>query len=1058
MIHLYTNSNHEETKVHTNYTKPMESGSSGIVKASDFAASITGNSPLVSSYEGQGVNKQDIMKNAGAMDVNTNRNYLTIMSNSLSDEDYKELMEEGYKPGEMSVDTTVTVTDQIKAKLAQSGVVIEGYNDDLSDEVLKEITGSESAANAIKKAFREADLPITEQNVQDAAKTMELAGQITEVTDGMCDYLLRNGIDPTIDHLYRVQFSGAAVSESTGGYYSEDINGYMAQQSAEFNWKGMESRISSTIEEAGLPVNEETIKEAQWLVKNGILFHSGNLSILHDLKGLQLPMSEEESARCIANTIAEGREAKGAYPGNNASKLAEAVKAYDDVQSFTIDAVKVVVEGGKSLNIRELRVAMQSIRIEGTVSADGMELSVEAQSFSGSAVSVNGQLNGNTPAAMLTGMSGALSAEENPALAKAMRVLEETRLVMTVESNYRLMKLGYNIETTELSRLVEDLKAVESQKQNILFPKDSEAAQKATLWQATNDKLVTLAFMPAATVGKMVQAEGVHTLSSVHSMGEALLSDYEKAGEQYELLGTQVRRDLGDSIQKAFSNVDDILQDLNFETNDTNRRAVRILGYNRMEMTVSNVELVRDADANLQRIMHKMTPASTLQLIRDGVNPLETDLETLESKLDSYEETVEQSAEKYSKFIFKLDKNNAITPEERDAYIGIYRLLHQIEKADGALVGNVLSQGAEMNFKNLLSAMRIGKSTGMDYSVDDSFGALAKEAGYAHDISSQILKGFEDVLVGDDEINAELLQEDLRELRGILTGDNSDAVEELMHYGQDVTPDNIQAMQTLLSQPEGVANAWNVIANTAAGKGADGQKAEANNNEKFENGKEERTDVAAGATEGTPLNAFEEAIFSLQNAFTSKESATDAYEKLIGQAGIVLEESMNDDAVDFVDVKAMTAAFKQLSFTGNLIREEAYEVPAYINGQLQGIRVKIVHSGESEGNVMATLSTEKYGNIVAQFRLTDEKVQGYIACDSKEGTDVLKAEGRFEAELAAAGREAGDIRYLYSETLDATFLYRRHDKSVGESGSTRSLYETAKLFISAMQDTERLGE
>ena len=1039
MVHLYTNSGQEDMQVNTTYTRPVENNASRVIKATDFAMSITGRGAEFSAYEGQGANMQDIMKNAGAMDVTANRNYMTVMSNSLSDEDYEELVKEGYKPGETSVETTVTVVDEIKAKLAQSGVIIEGYNDDLSDEVLQEITGSESAANAVKKAFREADIPMTATNAQNAAEAMQLAGEITEITDGMCDYLLRNGIDPTIDHLYRVRFSGAEVSENMGGYYADDIGGYMTKQSSDFDWKAMEARLSKTIENAGLPVNETTMKEAQWLVKSGILLNETNVRILHDLKGLTMPMAEEDVAKCIANAIADGREAKEAYLSNSESKLTEAVKAYEDVQSFSFEAVKVVVEGGKSLNIKELRVAMQSIRIEGSIGEDGVSLSVEATSASMEAVSVAGNL----------ASAGAMVGSENPELVKAMRVLNETRLAMTVENNYRLMKLGYNIETTELSQLVEDLKAVEAQKQQTLFPKDTEAAQKATLWQATNDKLVTLAFMPAGTVGKMVQSEGVHTLSSVHDMGEALRQDYIKAGEQYELLGTEVRRDLGDSIQKAFSNVDDILKDLNFDINDTNRRAVRILGYNSMEITVSNIESVREADAGLQRIMNKMTPASTLQLIRDGVNPLETDLTTLENQLDAYEATVEQTAEKYSKFLFKLEKNHEITPEERESYIGIYRLLHQIEKADGALVGNVLSQGAEMSFKNLLSAMRSGKSTGMDYCIDESFGAAVKAAGYEFNISNQILKGFENAVVGTDDINAEATAEDLSEFRNVLSGDYAEAVEELMYYEQDVTPDHIQSMQTLLEAPDAQQNAWSVFANAAES----GRRSNAGSRKDSVEGNLASAQEAP-ISDGE-LSALEEAVFGLQEAFTDQESVQEAYGKLLKQAENLLEESMMSDETGRLDIKSMTSAFKQLSFNGNLMREENYEIPAYIGGKLQGIRVKIVHKGESDGNVMATLSTEKYGNIVAQFRLTEEKVQGYIACDSEEGMEALKADGRFEAKLSEAGKEAGDIRYLYSEKLDGTFLYRRHDRSVEDGGSTRDLYETAKLFIMSMQDTER---
>ena len=1025
MIHLYTNSGQEDTQVNTTYARPVENNASRVIKATDFAMAIAGKGVEFSAYQGQGMNAQDIMKSAGAMDVTVNRNYMTVMSNSMSDEDYEELIKEGYKPGETSVDTTVTVMDEIKAKLAQSGVIIEGYNDDLSDEVLQEITGSESMANAVKKAFREANLPMTKDNVQSAAETMQLAGEITEITDGMCDYLLRNGIDPTIDHLYRVRFSGAEVPENMGGYYSDDIGGYMTKQSSEYDWKSMEARLSQTIENAGLSVNEETLKEAQWLVKSGILLNETNIKILHDLKGLEMPMSEEDVAKCIANAIADGKEAKEAYFSDNISRLEEAVQIHQDVQSFRYEAVKVVVEEGKSLNIRELRVAMQSIGIEGSANQnDGKHFMTESET----------------------------AGEENPDMIKAMRVLEETRLAMTVENNYKLMKLGYNIETTELTKLVEDLKLAEAGRQNTLFPKDTEAAQKATLWQATNDKLVTLAFMPAATVGKVVQAEGVHTLSSVHDMGEALRQDYLRANEQYELLGTEIRRDLGDSIQKAFSNVDDILKDLNFEINDTNRRAVRILGYNSMEVTVSNIESVRDTDAYLQRIMNKMTPASTLQLIRDGINPLETDFTTLENSLDAYETTIEQTAEKYSKFLFKLEKNHEITPEEREAYIGIYRLLHQIEKADGALVGNILSQGAEMTFKNLLSAMRSGKSTGMDYCIDDSFGAAVKAAGYEFSISSQILKGFEEAVTGTDAVNAEVTAEDLSELRDVLSGNHADAAEELIYYGQEVTPDNIQAMETLLKAPHSEQSVWSIFHNAVAGNAPvsrDTKKAMG------ETDNSEEADASQDFMVRAEISAWEEAVFALQEAFTDKESVQDAFGKLLKQTENLLEENMLSDDISRLDIKAMTTAFKQLSFTGNLMREENYEIPAFIGGKLQGIRVKIIHKGESDGNVMATLSTEKYGNIVAQFRLTEEEVAGYIACDSEEGTEALKADGRFEKELTAAGKKAGDIRYLYSEKLDGTFLYRRHDKSVDDGGSTRDLYETAKLFIMSMQDTER---
>ena len=91
MVHLYTNSGQEDMQVNTTYTRPVENNASRVIKATDFAMSITGRGAEFSAYEGQGANMQDIMKNAGAMDVTANRNYMTVMSNSLSDEEKAEI-------------------------------------------------------------------------------------------------------------------------------------------------------------------------------------------------------------------------------------------------------------------------------------------------------------------------------------------------------------------------------------------------------------------------------------------------------------------------------------------------------------------------------------------------------------------------------------------------------------------------------------------------------------------------------------------------------------------------------------------------------------------------------------------------------------------------------------------------------------------------------------------------------------------------------------------------------------------------------------------------------
>ncbi len=86
-----------------------------------------------------------------------------------------------------------------------------------------------------------------------------------------------------------------------------------------------------------------------------------------------------------------------------------------------------------------------------------------------------------------------------------------------------------------------------------------------------------------------------------------------------------------------------------------------------------------------------------------------------------------------------MEKNNQITEEERNSYIGIYRLIHQVEQTDGAAIGALVNQGAEMNMKNLLTAVRSSHKTNrMDISVDNDYGESKEQTVNTNSITDQI--------------------------------------------------------------------------------------------------------------------------------------------------------------------------------------------------------------------------------------------------------------------------------------------------------------------------------
>lgn len=117
---------------------------------SGYSLDITDNKVMDDkAYQGHGLTAQDIMSKAGNTNVKAQKDFMIVMSNSVSGEDLEKMQEEGFQPGSTDVETYVSIVDRIKVTLAKAGVEIAGYNDDLDTATVEEITGSRIDANEL---------------------------------------------------------------------------------------------------------------------------------------------------------------------------------------------------------------------------------------------------------------------------------------------------------------------------------------------------------------------------------------------------------------------------------------------------------------------------------------------------------------------------------------------------------------------------------------------------------------------------------------------------------------------------------------------------------------------------------------------------------------------------------------------------------------------------------------------------------------------------------------------------------------------------------------------
>lgn len=923
-----------------------------------------------------------------SLDFESVHNFDVVMSHTMSQEDYAKAKEDGFDMRDLDPSEAVTILDKVKTVLAQSGQIIDGFNDDLDAETLKNITGNEVMAGEILDAFRQNDIPLTKENIDDILKAVEKGSSLNAPKDTAVNFLVENKLEPSIDNFYLADHATNGRRSGQGSYYME--GGYLNKIGGDSSYDDIASSITEVIQEAGFEADDEKMQDtARQLLKDGLALTPDNLQRKIEIDSISFPLTKEEIIDSATAAIADGRKAT---QGN-----------LSDHESLVQKAVSLK----KSL------------------------------------------------------------------------FLEETRFEMSAEVNLRLLRSGIQIDTSYVEKAVEDLKAANEQIAKVLFPDRSNSLELYDLYKKTNDEVQEIKESPAAVVGALTKEFKVATLEDIFEKGTVLRSSYEKAQMTYEAVGTQVRSDLGDSIKKAFRNVDEVLKGIDLELTDDNRRAVRILSYNHAEVTSKSVEVVRAWDNKLVSTIDKLKPSAVLDMIREGRNPLAMTLDELGGYLDDKDKNSDKQSDKYSRFLYKLEKSGQITDKEKESYIGIYRLFESLKNTDHAAIGMVLETGSEMTIGNLLTANRSLEKTkrGIDFKVDDNFGGLkagerkniaidvqietafryySSKADKAYEkispekmlafenagnvIENTLLPTFADAMerpLDEEEkrLEKETDQRELEDIRKTLSdGLSKDSAAELEKADIPVTVRNLEAMEEIIASRKRkcLDKIWDQL--RARIKAPD--------------------DKSSEGIEGSESDDLSEALDSLKDL--------ENYKNTIDNLARNLEMAMNT-ADTYIDIKAIKLLHKELSVASTLSDKGSYEIPIDTGEGEVSLHISFKKGDGVSSKVQASIETLSYGTVKADLSLLpDEKVH-----DAAKVSGMLTTSARGRSDVK---RFMENIKYIMTgdvSSKDLSIMYEVTRQTSDDTNAAvsreadtadESLIKTAELFIKAVTDSISMME
>ena len=961
--------NIEEPAVTAAALKSGSPKSTSNIQESGFPGIMLGHSEenILSRDRNKKKSVMDQAVQADAMGVETQMDQMLVVAQTMSPQDAKKLADEGYDMSEMDPADAVNSLDRMKIRLAEAGINVAGYTDTVSADKVAAVTGQamDSAELAENKAASAGASAIAGSGNSDNTlskltdEDIYFAPDVTEAE--IADTLTLYDLPATKDNIASVKEAVNMASELQA--LTDNTRLFLASE-------GMEPTI-------------ENVFTAEF--SSGKSQIGGNSRYVADDTGY---VSKAGNVKLPDMADADGQAGFDPEFDRQISDVIEQA-GYEDAPELKQDALSMI-NAGVPLTPDTLQI------YEDTKNIDLRPAKKEVMDAIASG-------NRGKDAYLISDYKNI----------KAERVVKEAALSMATEVNLRNIDKDLTIDTGYLERDVESLKIMEKEVFDLLemtLSVKSDILRAPAALVAEESMLDVFASMQrAAEAGseRISTETGGLTLDNIHDRARNLTREYERMDQTYEAVGTEVRADLGDSIRKAFANTDfaSTLQDLGMEHNPANERAVRIASYSHMEFTTENIEKTGAADERLTSLLDKLTPARTLRMIRENINPLEISVDELDRRLTDYEDMEDRPTEDFAKYLVSEKNKGNITEDEATSYIGVYRLVNAINIGDHRAVGTLVASGVELSFSNLLSAVRTGHKSHIDQYIDEHFNGLDASVSQGNPrIDHMIRTAFAQGADSDAETQErEAYEEDARKFAEAAKAE-AEIYRTLEAADIPRNANNVMAYEQLM------AGGGNTFARELFNSASDKAK---------ERLRETRARVREDLGSG--------------DAAKIKES----YDEMVKAELIGALEG------ESLDIRALQTKDKVLSVKQALADTEEYSIPTEFKGEIININLKLRH-GENRNSVDIYFETEDFGSVHAGLRVTDG-IRGAIKCERTAGDEYMRE--RLSAISEAVSRVSGKESNLKIGNMDVPDTNEAMD---GDDAGSAMLYRMAKAVLDAV--------
>lgn len=902
---------------------------------------------------------------------------LKALMMKLSGADAVKLDEDGFNLTDATPDDMVNIIEKIKIELAMHSDDYVNYGTAVSKDKIESVTGSAATAASVESRMQGADIAVNDESVAEVKGTLEKSKELKPLSENTKNYMVANGIEPSIAGIYQAQ---AATSSSIS---ADGVTiGKCADAISDADFEALRPGIEKIIASSGLEVNDNTLADARAFIDAQIPVTKENLEYKARLDAIDIEKIQadpDEMLNKILDNMKLGGKAENTLV--TGSPIDDIRTALDTINRAEYSDVANVVSKGETFTIASLKLEM-----------DARSFSIE---YSAASVSTgNSEVRNQV-------------SDVQQAADKAYDTLVTARVLMSANASVYLVKNNISILTTPIDEL-----------NSMLMEYEQADGMYAEAQIAYTDVL-----------------EARKTLNEiVRNPARVFASMFDKMNETYEAVGTQIRGDLGDSLKKAVQgSADDIIKELGLEGTDEDKEAIKILAANNMDMTKENVETVKSVNAMINNLIKNMKPETVLNMIKDGVNPMNASIEEVNEYLtEANDKASKDNEEKFSKFLYKLDRTNGITKEQRKQFIGIYQMMNIFTRDAGVAAGALIKQGAEVTMNNLMTAYNSRKHYDMDTVIDENTG-MAEVSGIANYYSAlfmangglvtpNTLKNV-DNSSGIGEQSVEMFIEQLE--------DNYDAAAEEQYYEEYLKEQQaaVQAGADILRQIRNAdteINSGNIQAVKAfleSGQFPDIR------------GVKTTHDYARDSIEKI---GHKEKLSLMYEEM--KDETEEELQEVLSKAGD-LDTQIDVNYEGFLDLRLKD---RTIGYIKNLALRHDYRIP-YItdSGSTGMLKLTLVQDDDNKGRISVNMLSSVLGKVSVEAKADRESLGMYIVSDTAVSDEGIKLLDDMEESLKEV---FGFTNVSVNTTKSSDVPYVTYE-AAADSVATDKLYEIAAQIV-----------